>query len=367
MHFTVHRDDLNSAVQVVQKAVSLRNPMPILSCLHMESANDTLTVTATDLEFGIRCIIPVKTVIEGSAALPAKYMTSFINRLPEVELNVQCDISTNTTVFSYGDSEVVLNGYPAEEFPPFPALPEKQALKVKQRVFKKMLKQVLFAVATEEHRPVFTGVNIRIDTGGILSMVATDTRRLAVCEEKLEAAPESFINIIVPGKTLNELYKLIDTVDDTFDLYLTENKIFFAFENICLMSRLIAGQYPDYRIVIPNEYVCEVRAPVSALLDAAERASLLVNNRRNVFNINFQPGSLLIYFYTETGRIREEITAEFSGDQLDVGFNVRFFIDLLRSLDTSEVVIKLSGSESPALFKPVEDDNYFAILVPAVP
>lgn len=366
MHFSALKDNLNTMVQVAQRAVSQRNPMPILTCLHFESADDILSVTATDLEFGIRCTMPVNTIINGSSAIPAKYVTSFISRLPDVDIDVQCDISTNTTTFTYGESEIVLNGYPAEEFPQFPILPGQPTLKVKQNLFKKMLKQVLFAVANDEHRPVFTGVNIQINTEGLLSMVATDTRRLAFCEEKMDILPDQIINIIVPGKALNELYKLLDNVDDEFDFYLTENKVFFEINNICIMSRLIAGQFPDYKIVIPNNYVCEVRTSVSDLLDAAERASLLVSTRRNVFNIGFQPKGLMIYFYAETGRIREEIDAEFNGDQLDVGFNVRFFIDLLKAIESDEVIIKLSGHDSPALFKPTNREGYFSILVPAV-
>lgn len=366
MHFLAPREKLNLITQITQKAVAQRSPLPILSCLHFENANNVLTVTATDLDFGIRCAIPVTTVIEGSAAIPAKFITSFFTRLPEVDINVRSDLTNNTTTFFYGDSELVLNGYPPEEFPNFPSLPEKPSLTIKQKLFKKMLKQVLFAVSNEDHRPVFNGVNICITEDGTFSMVATDTRRLAVCKKNLGETVNEIINIIVPGKILNELFKLLESDDDEFDLYITDNQIFFVIDNICLMSRLIAGQYPDYKIVIPKNYVCEVRASVSELLDTAERVLLLVNTNRNVFNINFQANGLMVYFYTETGRIREEVESVFWGESLDVGFNVRFFIDLLKAMDTDEIIIKLSSQDSPALFKPVDDDNYFSILVPAI-
>lgn len=366
MHFRILKDSLNELTQISLRAVSQRNPLPILSCLLFETSDNNLTITATDLEFGIRCNVPVDTVVEGSAALPGKYVASLSTRLPEANIEVFTDMSTNTTTFSYLDSEMVLHGFPAEEFPKFPALPEQPSFSIGQDIFKTMLKRVLFAVAYDEHRPVFNGINIKISEDGILSMSATDTRKLAVCEERVEQLTGRVINIIVPGKTLGELFKILEPVEEKFNVYVTENKVFFEIHNICLMSRLIAGQYPDYRIVIPNNFVCEARAPVDKLLDAAERALLLVSTMRNVFNIKFQPGDLMVYFNSESGRIREEIGAEFTGEPLDVGFNVKFFIDLLRAMDTEEVIIKLSGYNSPALFKPVNGENYFSILVPAV-
>lgn len=367
MHFTAPRDNLNTIIQITQRAVSQRSPMPLLSCLHFESKDNLLFLSSTDLEFGIRCTIPVNTIVNGSTAIPAKYVTSLFNRLPDVDINIKCDIASNTTTFMYGESEVVLNGYPADEFPVFPSFPENPTLVLKQNQFKNMLKHVIFAVSNEEHRPIFTGINFTVTPKGTLSLVATDIRRLALCEEKLDSSPEQLINIIVPGKTLTELYRILDSVDDDIYIYITDNKIFFTIDNICIMSRLIAGQFPDYRIVIPESYVCEARVSVSELLDAAERASLLVSTNRNVFNINFSPSGLMIYFYTETGRIREELVAEFTGEPLDVGFNVRFFIDVLKSMDSEEVIIKLSGQESPSLITPVDDERYFSILVPAVP
>lgn len=366
MQFIAPRENLNTLVQIAQKTIAQRSPLPLLSCLHFECKDNMLYLSSTDLEFGIRCTMPVTTVVDGTAAIPAKYVTSLFSRLPDIDIDIKCDISNNTTKFTYGESEVVLNGYPADEFPIFPSLPDKPTLTMKQGKFKDMIKHVIYAISTEEHRPVFTGVNIQTSQDGKLSMVTTDTRRLALCVEDLETPLEQAINIIVPGKTLNELAKILDSADDDLNIYITENKVFFIVDSICLMSRLIAGQFPDYKIVIPETYNCEVRTPVSQLIDAAERASLLVNTKRNVFNINFKPNGIMIYFYTETGRIREEIEADFKGEPLDTGFNVRFFIEVLKSIDSDEVIIKLSGQDSPALFKPVGDDRYFSILVPAV-
>lgn len=366
MHFSTNRDQLSSVINIVQRAVSSRNPMPLMSCIHFENIGNVLNVTATDLEFGIRCSLQVDTFIEGAAAIPSKYVSSLMGKLPTGNVDVKCDISTNTSTFTYGDSELVLNGFPAEEFPLFPELPIKPVLRLKQNIFKRMLKRVLYAVSNDERRPVFTGVNITVDEEGTLSLVATDIRKLAVSQEKAAETNGQIINIIVPGKTLNEVFKILDAVDDYFEVYLTENKVFFTLNNICIMSRLIVGQYPNYKIVIPPNFVCELKARIGDLLDAAERASLLIDNRRNVFNIRFQPKQLLLYFYTESGRIREEINADFSGEPIDVGFNIRFFIDLLRSMDTEEVTIKISGHDSPTVFEPVGDQSYFSILVPAV-
>lgn len=366
MQFTAHRSDLATASQITQRAISLRSPVPSLSCLFFETSDNMLAITATDLEFAIRCTLPVTTLQNGSTLLPAKYVTSLLNKLPDIDIVVSSDTTSNNTSFIYGDSELVLNSYPMDEFPRFPDLPGLPALKLNQSMFKRMLKRVLFAVSSDERRPIFTGVHIQLNDEGVLSMVATDTRKLAVAEEKLENTAGDTINVIVPGKTLNELYKLMDMIDDDFEIYLTENQIFFVIGNITVMSRLIAGQYPDYRVVIPARYECEVKTAIIDLLEAAERASLLIDTKRNVFNVSFHPQGLLIHFFTESGRIREELRAEFSGEPIDVGFNVRLFIDLLRSMDADDVIIKISGRESPALFLPVDQKGYFSLLVPAV-
>ena len=366
MHFTAAKNELNTLTQICLRAISQHNPIPVLSCLLFEANENNLILTATDLELGIRCSMPVETIIEGAAALPGRYVTSLLNRLPEANIDVVTDFSTNNTSFAYNNSEMTLHGFSTEEFPKFPDLPEEPSLKISQNIFKAMLKKVLFAVAYDEHRPMFNGINIKLTEEMLLFMVATDTRKLAVCEEKLTQPSGKLINIIVPGKALNELYRILEPVDDEFNIYVTESKIFFEINNICLMSRLIAGVYPDYRIVIPNQFLCEVRASVSALIDAAERASLLVSTKRNVFNIKFQSGALLVYFNSEAGRIREEIATDFSGEPLDVGFNIKFFIDLLKAADTEEIIIKLSGFKNPAVFKPTDNENYFSILVPSI-
>lgn len=367
MQFITTKENLGQAANIVQRAVSPQTPVPILACLFLEATSNTLQVTATDLDFGISTVLPITTVSEGAVALPARYVTNLLNKLPNLDINITTDLATNSTTFAYGEnSEMVLNGYPAEEFPKFPDLPEQPVLKIKQNVFKNMLKKVLFAVDHDERRPIFTGLSISINETGELVMVGTDTRKLAVCKEHLDQPPDKTISMIVPGKNLNELYKILEDVDDYFYLYLSENRIFFVLDKIKVMSRLIAGQYPDYRIVVPDHFQCEIKARVSALLETAERASLLIDAKRNVFSVNFHSQGLTTYFYTESGRIREELRADFTGEPIDVGFNVRLFIDLLKAIDTEEVIIKLSGRKTPALFLPVGQEDYFSLLVPAV-
>lgn len=367
MHFKSQKADLNLVTQIAQKAVSNRNPLPILSCLLLEAADNTFTVTATDLEMGIRCSVPAETVVEGSTALPAKMLASLISRLPDGEIGIETDVATNTTSFNYGVSNLTLNGFPAEEYPQFPSMPENPILKIQQNTFKKLLKRVLFALEEDNQRPIFNGANLNIDENGKMTMVATDTRRLAVCEETLEAAPDQPVNIIVPARALNEFSKLIEFTEDKFEVYLTENQVFFVVGDICMMSRLIMGQYPDYSVVLPQKFICEVKAPVSKIMETAERASLLANTRHNVLSASFQPEGLNISFNTESGRIQEKVPVDFlSGESLMLGLNVKLLIDQLKAVETEQVTIKVSGPKTPALFQPENLDGYFSILVPAM-
>ena len=365
MHFIAAHEQLNSLMQITQKTISQRSPMPILSCVHFECKNNYLFLSSTDLEYGIRCSMPITSIVDGSAAIPAKYLTGIFAKLPDIDIHIKGNIANNTTTLIYGDSEIVLNGYPAEEFPLFPSFPEEPSFAVQQGQFKNLIKKVIFAVSSEDQRPIFTGINILVSPDGVITMLATDIRRLAYAKDKLINPPKEPINIIVPSKAMQELYKILDNTEDTFNIYIADNKVFFVMDNICLMSRLIAGTFPDYKLIIPEKYVCETKASVNSLLEAAERISMLVDSKRNVFSISLKPNNMVIFFFTETGRIREEVSADLQGEPIDIGYNVRFFIDALKSIDDEEVLIKISGSNSQSLIMAPGEDNYFNVLVPA--
>lgn len=367
MKFKAQKDELAAVIQTVQRTTTNRTPLPVLTGIHLEAADNRLTATSTDLEMGIQCTIPVTVEEEGATVIPAKTLTGLISRLPETEISVSTDHSTVTS-FTYGNSSFDLNGFPVDEFPKFPAMPDNPVLRIKQGKFKKLLKQVLFAVSTDSARPIFTGVHLRITEEGQLSMVATDTRRLAVCEERLDTCPDRPVDIVVPGKTLNEFSRLLDSEENEFEVFITENQVFFRLENTCIMSRLIAGQYPNYGSVVPREYRCEVKAPVEALMEAAERAALLADVKRNVFSAFIQPEGILFAFEAETGRVHEEVRdIEFNGEPIQLGLNVKLFVEQLKAAAEAErVTIKLSGAQSPALFQPEGAEGYFSLLVPAV-
>ncbi|MCF8010172.1 MAG: DNA polymerase III subunit beta [Clostridiales bacterium] len=364
MNFTVATEKLLTALQTVSGMVSSRAPLPILSGIFFQIENNSLYITATDMNQGILTSIPVNVKYPGKAVLPAKQVIELLRRLPDIEIEVENNSENNITTIKYMNSELNLHGFPPDEYPMLPDLTEENSISVSQNLFKKMLKQVLHAVAIEEHRPIFTGVLLEIMENK-LTLVATDTHRLSLRTTTLEYNFESIINAVVPGKTLNELVKLLNKEESKINIYITENQIFFLLENIKIVSRLLKGNFPNYKIAIPENIASEIKLNKSEFLNAVDRALLLSNPTMQKVNIHAQNNILNIYLNSDKGAIREDINIVNSGKDLKVGFNGRYLKDALKSMENEEIYFQLTGPTTPALLKPIDSNEYLSLLVPA--
>lgn len=363
MNFASNKEELLNAVQIVQRAVSLKNPLPILSGIKFEAGEGTICISATDLELGISCSFPAEVIEQGNAVLPAKVITELIRRFPDVTIFFRSDPLSGSVTLQYGQSEANINGYPVEEFPDFP-LPEGETkLSIPGEVLREVITQVIFATARDENRPLYTGVLFEI-AGGEINIVATDTHRLAWRKILLENTGDLNINLIIPGKTLNELTKVAGLSDEPLEMIVAENQVIFNTENICLISRLIGGNFPNYRQVIPKEYISRVRLKARDLAEAAERAALLTRDGSPVIKINIGDNILVVSVNTEAGRVREEITVFQEGEDLQFAFNARYLSDALKAIGTEEVLMEFTGPLSPVIIKPAGEMEYLSLLLP---
>lgn len=366
MKFSTTKTNLSYAVQTVQRAVSPRIPLPILSGILFEAKDKYLSLTASDMDLTIRCTIEVNVEEDGALVLPARYISELVRHLPDIPIHFESIAESTSATISYGSSQLNIHGFSPKQYPQIPDVGDRGQINISQELLKEMLRQILFAVSSDETRPIFTGVLFQIENGH-LKLVATDTHRLALREASLEPAPDLIINTVVPGKTLSEVVRLISSTEYPLSIAITENHAFFATETMQIISRVIAGKFPPYEQVIPQEFVTSVRINTRELLDATERAALLIRDGIPVVRFLFGQNRCVVSVHTEAGWIREELPAQVEGEELDIYFNARYIGDNLRAVAEEEIELQLTGSLSAAVIRPVGEENYKTLLLPARP
>jgi DNA polymerase-3 subunit beta len=365
MKLTANKDNLSFGVQVVQRAVSSKNPLPVLSGILIKALNNQLIFTATDLEMGIECSVPVDVVEEGGVVLPSKYFAEIVRKLPDIKISFAVNKENNNASIRYGQSEFNLLGLSSEDYPILPSIDSDSTLVLKQDLFKNMIKQVGFSVSSDDNRPVFTGILMEIEDGNV-RLIATDTHRLAYRSGKIENLESNLVkSTIIPGKTLNELNRILTGEGENLKIAFGENQIVFEMPGIRLISRLIEGQFPNYKQVIPQGCKSKIKIRTKELLEAAERASLLAKEGSNVIKLNITNDKMIISSNSpEIGQIEEQINIEIEGEEAQIAFNSKYLIDVLKVIDVEEILLELTGSLSPGIIKPVEGEDYIYLILP---
>lgn len=365
MKISSTKDNLLYGIQVCQRIVSTKNPLPVLSGILLKANDGNLTFTATDLEVGIECTIPMDISENGAVVLPARIIGDIVRKLPDLKINLEVDKQNFNTSIKYGKSEFSLLGLSSEDFPILPSIDFNSVLTVKQDLFKNMIKQVIFAASADDNRPIFTGALMEVE-GGSVKLIATDTHRLAFRNASLENN-ESGIDksVIIPGKTLNELSRIMTGEGENVKIAFGDNQVVFEIPGIRLISRLIEGQFPNYRQVIPQGCKTKIRLKTRELLDAAERASLLAKEGSNFIKLTVSEGNMVINSNSpEIGKIEEQLPIQMEGEETQIAFNSRYLIDVLKVIDSEEILIELTGSLSPGIIKPAEGENYIYLILP---
>ncbi|MTI80694.1 MAG: DNA polymerase III subunit beta [Firmicutes bacterium] len=362
MKINTTKDNLLHGVQMVQRAVSAKNPKPVLSGILFNAENNNLKLMATDLEIGIECSVTVTTIEEGSIVMPAKYITEIVRKLPDVPIDIFANTDNNSIEIKYSKSEAKLHGFNADEFPSFPTVENEINFTIPAKLLKDILKQVIFATSSDENRPVFTGILFEISENELI-VVATDTHRLAL--KKVSMAKDlPYIKVIIPGRTLSELTRIIANDDEEIKITLGGNQALFTLKNSVLVSRLIEGQFPAYDQVIPKNYKSRFRVNVKELLDSTERAALITKSGNQTIKLDIQQELLIIRANTEIGGVHEELNSYLEGEPMQIAFNAVYLMDVLKNIDSEEIYFELNGPLSPGVIKPVDNNNYLALILP---
>lgn len=383
MQFQTTRENLLAGISTVVRAVNHKSPVAALSGILFEAgtgetgggdvrgaeAGQYVSLTGSNMDLTIRRIIPAGVSAPGAVVLPARQLAEIVRRLPDVPVAVTADIQKNSVELSYGRARALLNGYSAGEFPK-PADPRGTSrldITAPSKLFQNLFRRVIYAAGTDDLRPIFTGVLLEVDEGEIRA-VATDTHRLAVHRVDYEGEPEKRkMQMIVSGRALGELVRVLSQAEeDQFELTIAENYVVFSVGPTRMVSRLIAGTYPDYRQVIPKAHQTRVLSiEASLLLETVERAATLAQDGSPVVNLHLEQGLLKVTAQSEAGSIQEEIPVELAGQELEISFNAKYLEEALRWCESTELVLDFHGPVGPTIIRPLGDgDTYLALVLP---
>ncbi|KML40583.1 DNA polymerase III subunit beta [Cytobacillus firmus] len=374
MRFIIQRDQLVQSVQDVMKAVTSRTTIPILTGIKIVASEEGVTLTGSDSDISIESFIPKEEdgneIVEikqpGAIVLQAKFFSEIVKKLPtdSVEISVENHLQT---VIRSGKSEFNLNGLDAEEYPHLPQIEEEKMFKIPTDLLKAMVRQTVFAVSTSETRPILTGVNWKVENG-TLTCIATDSHRLALRKAQIETTASETYNVVIPGKSLSELSKILDDNNDLIDIVITENQVLFKAEHLLFFSRLLEGNYPDTSRLIPSDSKTDVVVNTKEFLQAIDRASLLAKEgRNNVVKLSTIDGGVIeISSNTpEVGKVVEEVQSKsVEGEELKISFSAKFMMDALKALEGSEITISFTGAMRPFIIKPLNDESILQLILP---
>jgi DNA polymerase III subunit beta len=374
MRFIIQRDSLLQSVQDVMKAVTSRTTIPILTGIKIVANEEGVTLTGSDSDISIESFIPkeeagdetVEIKQPGSIVLQARFFSEIVKKLPTdtVEIEVQGNLQT---VIRSGRSEFNLNGLDAEEYPHLPQISEEHVFKIPTDLLKGLIRQTVFSVSTSETRPILTGVNWKVENNELVC-IATDSHRLALRKARLEAENTGNYNVVIPGKSLTELSKILDDSSDTVDIVITENQVLFKAKHLLFFSRLLEGNYPDTGRLIPNESKTDVVVNTKEFLHAIDRASLLAREGRNnvVKFSTIEGGAIEISSNTpEIGTVVEEIQSQsIDGEDLKISFSAKYMMDALKALEGTEIQISFTGAMRPFVIRPLHDDSILQLILP---
>lgn len=375
MRFSIQKDYLVRSVQDVMKAVSFRTTIPILTGIKVVATEEGVTLTGSDADISIESFIPVeedgKEIVEvkqsGSIVLQAKYFSEIVKKLPKetVEISVENHLMTKITS---GKSEFNLNGLDSAEYPLLPQIEEHHVFKIPTDLLKHMIRQTVFAVSTSETRPILTGVNWKVYNSE-LTCIATDSHRLALRKAKIEGIVDEFqANVVIPGKSLNELSKILDESEEMVDIVITEYQVLFRTKHLLFFSRLLEGNYPDTTRLIPAESKTDIFVNTKEFLQAIDRASLLARDGRNdVVKLSTLEQAMLEISSNspEIGKVVEEVQCEkVDGEELKISFSAKYMMDALKALDSTEIKISFTGAMRPFLIRTVNDESIIQLILP---
>ncbi|MEG0829521.1 MAG: DNA polymerase III subunit beta [Anaerovoracaceae bacterium] len=365
MKFTCNQQSLSKALTTVSKAVSTRTTIPILKGILLKVNSDgTLTLSASDLDLSIEKTIDVNEHKEGSIVVLSKLFGDIIRKLPNEEILIE-EKENNNILIKTSTTEFVIVGLPADEFPKIGQINEElNTLSFEQVILKDMIKKTSFAASIDESKGIIVGVLLEIEPDG-LNMIALDGFRMAVTRKQMKNKEK--MNIIISAKILTEINKIISESNENsiVKLMVSNKKAILLIEGTKVVMRLLEGEFIKYKDILPKQEQIKILINKATLLNSIERASLLAKEgKNNLIKFTVKNNLLTITSRSEEGNVKEEVIMEKQGDDIEIGFNSKYVIDVLKIIDDEEVIMEFNTNTTPCLVKPISGNAFEYLILP---
>jgi DNA polymerase-3 subunit beta len=372
MKLSCLQENLNRGLSIVGRAVATRSTLPITQNILLSAEQSRLKLSATNLEMAITCWIGAKVKQKGDITIPARLLSDFVNSLPNDLIEVNLPANSRILELKSGHFQAHIHGIDAADFPPIPQINDGITTTIEAASLREGIAQVAFAAATEESRPVLTGINTEFD-GEQLNLVAADGFRLAVHKTTLSSPVKEKTTVIIPARTLNELNRLLGEQEEPVEITINEKKsqVLFRLKDAEIVSQLIQGSFPNYSQVIPQSYTTRAVVDISEFLRVTKMASIFARDASGIVRLVITPGSELnpgkvtvSAQAEEVGDNVGEVDALTDGEEAKIAFNVKYLSDVLSVLSQAQVALELTTPSSPGTIRPIGVDNYVHVVMP---
>lgn len=360
MKIKINQKDLSKHISIAQKGISGRTTLQILDGILLETINGKLKLTGTDLEISIETYIDCEIEEEGSIVINSRLFGDMIKKLPDAPIYIH--VENNNVNIKCENSEFNILGNSPKEYPDLPIILEQDNFEIQKDLFKNAIRQTVFATIQDETRPSLSGVLLEIMDNNI-SFVALDGYRLAL--RKLPIQSDKNVKIIIPGRALNEVNKILDESEEMLKIAMAPSHVIFNIGETVIYSRLLEGQFFNYREIIRTEHKTSVTIDKKEFQHSLERASLLAKEEKaNLVKLIIEDGEIKIKSNSEIGNVNEKILTNINGDNINIAFNSRYILEGIKIIDAEEIQLNFMGSLNPCIIKPLEDENYTYLVLP---
>ncbi len=369
MKFLVKKEDLYNGIKIVERATSIKALQPVLMNVLIETVNKgSIRLVATDLDYTVVAEVDAQVEEDGKITIPSRKLNEIVSRLDDTLITFQVPEGESVVSITCQKSKFDINGISANEFPQDCInieLSEEEGLEIELRPFVKAIKQAGFAAAPPDSSNILSGVVCNISEE-FLEIASTDGNRLARYRETINNKDKKSTTLVVPSKILNEVMKMSSLIDeDSVKIYTKDSKIVIKSEKTTTISRLIEGQYPRYNQLIPENYSKNALVNVQKMISALERVAVMVNEKTNIVCLTFADNNLkLEAFAPSAGKSQDDIDIDYTGDEITIAFNYKFVLEVLKNIESDNVIVKLNSPLSATMFAPQSEEDYLCIIMP---
>lgn len=363
MNLKCKQTDLIEAVNIVEKAVPVKTTLPIMEGIYLEAKDDCFHLVGNNMDLGLECVIPAEVKEKGMVVVKANLFSVAVKKLPDFEEDVYLEVDDKEQIkIACGNAKFDFATASAEDFPLLPLVEDENCFEIKETYLKNMVRQTVYAISTKEDKPVLTGVYFDISDGTI-HVVGCDGYRVAIRKEEIDTDKE--IKFILPGKNAKELLSIIGDSEDSIQISLSKNNVKMSLKNCTFVSRIIDGEYLNYKSVADHKNNLVIEVETKKILNSIDRAAMIVSeSAKSYVLLNIEDDSVFINCESVMGKVNDKFSVNMIGEPMQIAFNPRYLIDAFKNVDDETVKFSFSTPVTPTVITPVEGDRFTYIVLP---